>query len=133
MYENILHKMIHDNHGCFTKMMDGKNKWYFDNCKWIKVFGENKRIAFQRKGHNVRGVTITEDSFRNLEDVSITPTFRREIEKNTWIYNNGNWIQIVKYCTSKDTTRCEGGFFNLTPKEWQYFWNTMRPKIINYL
>lgn len=133
MYKNILHKMTHHNRGCFTKVMDDKNKWYFDNCKLIKVFGKNKRIAFQRKGHHVRGVTITEDSFRNLEDVSIIPSFRKEIEKDTCIYNIGSRIQIVKYCMSKDECRCEGGFFNFTPKEWYYFWNTMRPKIMNYL
>ena len=128
MYENILHKMDHS-----AKMMNQRNKWYFDDYKVIKVFGRNKRIAFQRKGRYVRGVTITEESFRNLEDASIMPTFRKEIEKDTYIYNIGNRIQIVKYCLTKDVQRCEGGFFNFTPKEWQYFWNTLRPKIISHL
>lgn len=109
------------------------NKWYFDDYKVIKVLESSRRIAFQRKGRYVRGVTISEDAFRRLTDVTILPTTREEIEKNTFIFNLGGRIQIIKYCYSRDGKRCEGGFFNFTPKEWQYFWITMRPKVTSYL
>ena len=110
-----------------------KNKWYFDDYKVIKVFGKNDRVAFQRKGRYARGVTISKDAFRKLTDVSITPNYRLEIEKNTFIYNLGKRIQLIKYCLMKDMQRCEGGFFNFTEKEWQYFWNTLQPKILAHL
>ena len=116
-----------------AKARNNVNKWYFDEYKVIKILESSNRIAFQRKGRYVRGVTISEDAFRNLSDVSIVPTSRQEIEKNTYIFNLGSRIQIIKYCFSRDGKRCEGGFFNFTPKEWQYFWISMRPKVINYL
>ena len=103
-------------------------KWYFDNYKVIKMIGVN-RIAFQRKGKYTRGCTITVDGFDKMEDVSIVPSMKMELENNVVLSNQGKFIQLVKYCMTRDGKRCEGGLFNFILKEWQYYWNVLRVKI----
>ena len=106
-----------------------KSKWYFDDVKCVKLFGRDNRIAFQRKGKYTRGCTITKEAFQAMEDVSLTPNMKLELDENILLINYGNRIHLIKYCMTSDAKRCQGGFFHFTPKEWQYFWKTMRSKI----
>ena len=109
-------------------------KWLFDSYKVIKIFGPTDRIAFQRKHSKyTRGLSISKDAFLKMEDVTITPGMRIELERNVWLSNYGNQIHMVKYCLTRDNKRCDGGFFSFTPKEWAYFWNTLRVAILREL
>lgn len=110
------------------------NKWYFEDYKLIKVFGVDDRIAFQRKGNKyTRGVTLSKDAFLKLVDVSISPGMTMELESNVVLRNLGKRIQMIKYCLTRDMKKCDGGFFYLTLSEWQYFWNKLRPEILERL
>ena len=121
--------------------MDGKTsvnngKWCFTDYKVIKILKSGKkhcRISFQRKGKYTRGLSISMDAFYKLEDVSLTPAMRIELEANVWIINHGSQIHLVKYCYTRDNKRCDGGLFIFTPKEWMTFWTKLRPKITRYL
>lgn len=122
---------------CFQIMESDQrlcNKWYFEDCKLIKLFGANDRIAFQRKGNKyVRGVTLSKDAFLKMVDVSITPGMTMELEPNIVLRNLGKRIQMIKYCLTRDMKKCDGGFFYFTLSEWQYFWNKLRPEILERL
>lgn len=107
-----------------------KDKWSLSNCKILTVLYEDARIAFQRVGLYTRGLTISRDAFEKMEDVTIIPGMQLELESNTWLLNHGNRIHMVKYCLTRDNKKCDGGFFSFTPKEWMYFWNTIRLEII---
>ena len=110
------------------------NKWYFNDYKLIKVFGMDDRIAFQRKGNKYRrGVTLSKDAFRKLVDVSIVPGMQLELGPNLILSNLGKRIQLIKYCFTRDMKRCDGGFFYFTLSEWQYFFNKLRPEILERL
>ena len=113
-----------------------RNKWYFKDYKVIKVFGKDDRIAFQRKGSKytcTRGVTLSKRAFLNIEDVTITPGMKVELEPNIVLTNLGKRIHLVKYCLTRDNKRCDGGFFYFTLAEWQHFFNKMRPAILERL
>ena len=122
---------------CFQIMKNDQrlcNKWYFEDYKLIKVFGADDRIAFQRKGNKyTRGVTLSKDAFLKLVDVSITPGMTMELESNLVLRNLGKRIQMIKYCLTRDMKKCDGGFFYFTLSEWQYFWNKLRPEILERL
>lgn len=107
-----------------------KNKWLFNDYKQIKIFGKDNRIAFQRKGKYVRGVSISKEALLKMDDVSLTPGMQMELEPNVWLKNYGNGIQLTKYCITHDGKQCNGGFFIFTPKEWQSFWNSYRKEIL---
>lgn len=107
--------------------------WTFNDYKVIKVIDRNGRIAFQRKGKYIRGLSISKEAFFKMEDVTIVPGKRMELESNVWLINYGNSINLVKYCLSGDGKQCDGGFFAFTPKEWIDFWMKIRSGIINYL
>ena len=111
------------------------NKWYFSDYKVIKVFGRDDRIAFQRKGGKscTRGVTLSKRAFLNIEDVTITPGMKVELEPNIVLSNLGKRIHLVKYCLTQDNKKCDGGFFYFTLMEWQHFLNKMRPAILKRL
>ena len=108
-------------------------KWLFDSYKVIKILGPNYRVAFQRKAKYTRGLSISKDAFLKMEDVTITPGMRIELEPDVWLSNFGNQIHMVKYCVTRDHKRCDGGFFSFTAKEWIYFWNTLRVGILKEL
>ena len=113
-----------------------RNKWYFNDYKVIKVFGKDDRIAFQRKGSKftyTRGVTLSKRAFLNIEDVTITPGMKVELEPNCVLTNLGKRVHLVKYCLTRDKKRCDGGFFYFTLMEWQNFLNKMRPAILECL
>ena len=108
-------------------------KWFFDDYKAVKVVANNSRILFQRKGNKyTRGLGISKDAFLKMEDVSIVPDMRIELEPEVWLTNYGKSIHMVKYCLTRDKKRCNGGFFTFTPKEWNYFWTSIRQKVINH-
>ena len=106
-----------------------KSKWLFEDYKRIKLIGWDNRVAFQRKGKYTRGCTITEKAFESMDDVSLISDMKIELEKNVFLINQGKRIILIKYCMTRDGKQCEGGFFQFTPKEWQYFWTTMYGKI----
>ena len=111
-----------------------RNKWYFNDYKLIKVFGMNDRIAFQRKSNKyTRGVSLSKDAFLKMVDVSIMPGMKLELEPNVVLSNLGKRIHLIKYCLTRDMKKCDGGFFYFTPSEWQYFFNTLRPEILERL
>ena len=121
---------------CFqlpSKSDNDRWKWYFDDYKLVKIFGKDHRITFQRKGKYTRGITISKEAFKKMMDVSITPTAQLELEKNVFLKNLGNRIQLIKYCLTRDAKRCEGGFFYFTNKEWQQFVLKLRPQILEAL
>lgn len=108
-------------------------KWYFNDYKVVKIFGTAMdRIAFQRKGKYVRGISITKDAFHKMEDVTIVPGEELSLGNNIYLKNRGKSIILVKYCQTSDNKCCEGGFFSFTQSEWMNFWMTMRPRIIAY-
>ena len=110
------------------------SQWCFENRdKIIKVIGKkNKRIRFQRKDVYNRGVSISKDGLLTMEDVTITPGSRINLEPRIYLTNYGSYIHLVKYCFSEDKKQCEGGYFSFTPKEWFTFWTSIRNKIIDY-
>ena len=101
--------------------------------KVISLLRNGTRISFQRKGVSgncSRGLTISGEAFRKMEDVTIEPSLSIEIDKNVFLSNYGNRVNLTKYCTTRDSKRCEGGFFYFTPKEWQRFFPTIRNKVL---
>ena len=118
----------------FPSVSENRNKWYFSDYKLIKVFGKDDRIGFQRKGNKyTRGVTLSRDAFHKIEDVTITPGMKMELEPNVVLSNLGKRIQLIKYCLTRDMKKCDGGFFYFTLSEWQYFLNKLRPAILEQL
>ena len=116
------------------KCCDKKGLWLLSDHKKIKLFGGKKqRIAFQRNGKYSRGISLSLDGFLKMEDVSLVPKMRLELEPNVFLTNYGNHMHLVKYCITHDEKRCEGGFFSFTPSEWMHFWNDIRWKIIETL
>jgi len=112
--------------------MDNKKqyKWSFDSYKVVKIIKASEKVSFQRKGNAYnRGITISKDAFYKMDDVTLTPGLKIELEPNVVLSNYGNRISMVKYCLTHDQKRCEGGFFNFTSKEWLYFWDNLRGKI----
>ena len=109
-------------------------KWCFDDYKVIKVIGAAKnRVAFQRKGKYTRGISISKEAFMNMQDVTITPGMEMELEDDIYLKSTGKLIYLIKYCKTRDNKRCEGGFFQFTPKEWMVFWTKLRKPIADYL
>ena len=115
-----------------AKIYIGNGSWTFDDYKVIKVIARNERIAFQRIGKYVRGLSISKNAFLKMDDVTIVPGTRMELEPNVWLINYGKSINLVKYCVSKDGKQCDGGFFTFTPKEWNHFWTIIRIYVIDY-
>lgn len=122
---------------CFPKASRDSanyNKWYFNDFKLIKVFGVDDRVAFQRKGNKyMRGVTLSKHAFLNMVDVTIKPDMKVELEPNCVLSNLGKRVHLVKYCLTRDTKKCEGGFFYFTLMEWQHFLKKLRPAILERL
>ena len=110
-------------------------KWVFNDYKIVKVIGAAKdRIAFQRKGNKyTRGLSISKDAFMKMEDVTITPGMKIELEPNVFLSHYGKSINLLKVCHSTDSKQCNGGFFSFTLREWQQFWTKMRQDIIAFL
>lgn len=106
--------------------------WRIDEKKVVKLM-KNGRIAFQQqKGRYNRGLSLSKDGFLKMEDVSIAPANRIEVEPNVWLINYGQYIQLVKYCLTRDHKRCDGGIFFFTPEEWMQFWTKTREQIRNF-
>ena len=119
---------------CQIRNGSTNGKWIFNDYKFVKVFPKDYRIAFQRKNNKyTRGLTISKDAFLKMEDVTITPGMRIELEPNVWLSNYGKSVHMVKYCLTKDQKRCNGGFFTFTPKEWNYFWTVIAKDVEKYL
>lgn len=114
-------------------MTTKSNKWLFNDYKTVKLLGTNGRIAFQRKGKYTRGLSISNTAFLNMEDVTIEPGRRIELEPNVYLTNYGDQIHMVKYCLTADKKKCNGGFFTFTPTEWKYFWTKFRHDIVKAL
>ena len=113
-----------------------EGKWHFNESKLIKVIKGKKRgyrVAFQCKGKYTRGLSISKDAFLKMEDVTITPGMRMELDSNVWLTNYGKSVHLVKYCQTHDEQKCEGGYFSFTLKQWFYFWTNLRENIIDYL
>ena len=107
-----------------------RQKWYFCDYKLIKVFGKDNRVAFQCKGTAyTRGVTLSKAAFLKIEDVTIVPGMRLELESNCFLVNLGGRIHLIRYCLTRDKVRCQGGFFYFTRKEWQHFLEKLEPAI----
>jgi len=103
--------------------------WSIADNKIMKLM-KNGRIGFyQCKGQYNRGLSLSIDGFSKMEDVTISPATRIELEPNVWLINYGSHIQLVKYCLTKDQKRCDGGIFFFTPKEWIMFWTKTRQQI----
>ena len=109
------------------------DKWVFNDYKLIKIIGAAKdRVAFQRKGKYTRGLSISKDAFMKMEDVTITPGMKIEVEPNVFLSHYDKSINLLRLCHSADSKQCNGGFFSFTLKEWQQFWTTIRVAIIGY-
>lgn len=114
--------------------MDITNQWRLADNKFIRLFHGGHRVSFQKRTYNdrhhrSRGLTIDAPTFLQMDDVSIYPDWCKELNGDVVLNNCGRCIQLTKYCFSSDQKRCNGGFFNFTEMEWQYFWNTIYPKI----
>lgn len=110
-----------------TRVKELRKELTFGN-KVVKCHDKFLRVIFQRKvGKHVRRLLLSKDAFNKMEDVSLVPNMRIELDKNIFLINLGNRIQLIKYCQSADKKQCDGGFFNFTPKEWQEFWITFHP------
>lgn len=110
------------------------SQWKIKSNKFVKVFSGGRKITFQKttnedKNHRSRGVTINENAFHHIEDVSINPTTSIDLDKNIVLKNCDGKIYLVKYCFSRDEKCCNGGLFIFTMEEWFYFWNVIRVKI----
>lgn len=116
-----------DKHASIYKV-DGK--WLFNTVKQVKVSRNKQRVLFQRKGNYVRGLSISKEAFLRMEDVTIKPDMRIELEPNVWLINYGTDITLVKYCFTQDKQRCDGGFFKFTPMEWSFFWTHIRKEVM---
>ena len=66
-----------------------------------------------------------------MEDVTVVPGTRIELESNVWLINYGTDVNLVKYCMTADGKQCDGGFFTFKPCEWRDFWTNMRPKLMD--
>lgn len=94
-----------------------------DSNRVIKMKTRPNQIIFERKqGKYFRRLLLTPESYNKMEDVSLMPNMRVDLDRNISLINFGNRIQLIKYCTSGDGKRCEGGFFTFTLNEWQTFW-----------
>ena len=112
--------------------LTNNGKWFFNDHKVVKV-AKNSHVIFQRKGNKyTRGLGISKDAFFKMEDVTIVPSMRIELEPEVWLINYGRSVHMVKYCLTRDKKRCNGGFFTFTPKEWNYFWTSIRQNIIKH-
>ena len=116
--------------------MGNTKQWRLGDNKSIRRFGE--KITFQRRTvndrwHRSRGVTVDESTFLRMDDASIVPGYCQEICDNIFLNNNGKHIQLTKYCLSSDSKCCNGGFFNFTELEWQYFWTSIREDIVQQM
>ena len=118
-----------DKHASIYKV-DGK--WLFNDVKQVKVSPNKQRVLFQRKGKYIRGLSISKEAFSRMEDVTIKPGMRIEVETNVWLSNYGKDITLVKYCLTRDNKRCDGGFFQFTPQEWSFYWRHIRKKVMEY-
>ena len=106
-------------------------KWCFDNYKIVKIIRASERISFQRKSNRYnRGLTISKEAFLNMDDITLTPGRKIELEPNVVLMNDlPKRISLIKYCVTHDGKKCEGGLFNFSLKEWCYFWNKLRGEI----
>lgn len=109
--------------------------WQINNIKHVKI-NRKGRIAFQYDtGLSTRplqrGLSISKEAFYKMEDVTITPDMKTELEANVFLKNYGRSILLIKYCTSRDGVQCQGGIFTFTPSEWLFFWNNIRNKVLN--
>ena len=116
--------------------MEIVNQWAISPHKFIRLFGRQGKLAFRRMTpndvhHCSRGVTLTQQAFHRMDDVSITPTARVNLDERVILTNYGRHIQVTKYCYSFDNKQCDGGIFFFTPSEWQYFWTKIYPKIVD--
>lgn len=118
-----------DKHASVYKV-DGK--WLFNEVKQVKVSPNKQRLIFQKKGKYIRGLSISKAAFSQMEDVTITPGMRLEVEPNVWLINYGTDITLVKHCLTHDNKRCDGGFFQFTPQEWSFFWTHIRGAIMDF-
>ena len=109
---------------------NNNDRWLKKKEKEIKVIPSTQRLSFRRTGKYRRGLTISKDAFYKMDDVTITPGMRIELEPNVWLINYGVHINLVKYCMTADNKRCDGGFFSFKPSEWRDFWTNIRPKIM---
>lgn len=109
--------------------------WRFgDECnKMVKILGHGKRIAFQRCGKRIRGLSISKDAFLKMEDVTLSPGLRMELESDIFLTNYGNHVHLVKYCLTSYGEPCDGGFCSFTLSEWNHFWNVIRKSVLEYL
>ena len=99
-----------------------------------KVKASRRKITFKRQMGNSlwRGISLSEDAFHRMEDISISPNLSIELGKHMVLSNYGKIIKLTKYCSTRDEKRCDGAFFIFTEEEWQYFWNSLRKKICNH-
>ena len=119
---------------CFVHCDTFKNKmWKINDNKSVKIFGKAQRVIFNRSTTYVRGLSMTKQAFLRMEDVTIMPDTRLELDPQVWLINYGTRIHLVKYCLTHDEKRCNGGFFHFTPKEWMNFWNDIRPRMLEFL
>lgn len=114
--------------------MDGTKQWIIGENKYVRIFGPTKKITFQKKTtngdhyHRSRGVTITQNDFNKMEDVTIVPGNSVKLNGNVYLQHYGSSVKLTRHCFS-DNKCCDGGFFLFTEAEWQYFWNVLRLKI----
>lgn len=113
---------------------EDNKKWFVNGFKTVKILGSKTgRVAFQRKNKYTRGLSISKEAFLKMVDVTILPGDSLELEPNVFLKDYGNSVHMVKYCLTSDKKRCDGGFFSFTPKEWNYFWTKLRPKVLEQL
>lgn len=74
---------------------------------------------------------LSKAAFEKMEDVSIAPGVSIILENNVELSYFSKSIKLVRYCMSKDSKRCEGNFVIFSEKDWQNFWNNIRPAALN--
>lgn len=102
----------------------------------VKLWPQSQTITFIRKGRGLRssfqrGMRLSKAAFEKMEDVSIAPGVSIILENNVELSYFSKSIKLVRYCMSKDSKRCEGNFVIFSEKDWQNFWNNIRPAALN--
>ena len=114
--------------------LTNEGKWICDDYKVLTAVN-NSHVIFHLKGDKYRqsAISISKDAFFKMEDVSIVPGMRNVLEPQLWIESFGKFVRMVKLYLNRETMEwCNDEQFAFTPKEWNYFWTSVRPNIIKH-
>jgi hypothetical protein len=105
-------------------------EWRLSDSKVVKMFCLRRpRFTFQcsRQKPIKRGISISEEAFRQLFNISNTPidgcdydsTFESyKLDDNVTLCCYGKLAKLTRYCTTKDRKQVDGSFIFLNADEW---------------